>query len=122
MAIDGPKGVGVGLLITENPCNPLRESGCTRILGHDWDGREWRAKMLHTDAMTWDRVVRVAGTTVGAVSLGGAIGSLGGPVGTALGALAGGVAGAVVSTLDAIDAPQVAVRLSRRSTRQRRAK
>ena len=121
MAIDGPKGVGVGLLITENPRNPLRESGCTRILGHD-RGREWRTKMLHANAMTWDRVVRVAGTTVGAVSLGGAIGSLGGPVGTALGALAGGVAGAVVSTLDAIDAPQVAVRLSRRSTRQRRAK
>lgn len=51
--------------------------------------------------LTLDAVIGIAGTTVGAISLVGAIGNLAGPLGAVVGAVVGVIAGAGLALSDA---------------------
>lgn len=49
-----------------------------------------------------DDFFKIGGTTIGTISIGGAIGGIFGPPGAVAGAVIGGIAGAAISTRDAM--------------------
>ena len=49
-----------------------------------------------------DDLFKIGGTTIGTISIGGAIGNFFGPLGAVSGAVVGGIAGVVISTKDAL--------------------